>query len=157
MNFELNEAHSLLKSSIREFLQKEAPLAKSRPSMEDTREGFSKELYAKLGDLGYLGLTLPESEGGSAAGAVSLAVVLEEMGRVAFPGPFLDRVLAAETLSRVKDEPASGLLEEIVAGRKSALLARWEGLEDLDGSSLQTRSDQNTVRGTKLPPCSFWG
>jgi alkylation response protein AidB-like acyl-CoA dehydrogenase len=151
MNFELNEAHALLKSSIREFLQKEAPLDKSRPVMEDTKDGFSKELYAKLGDLGYLGLILPESEGGSAAGAISLAVVLEEMGKVAFPGPFLDLVLAAETLSRVKDEQTSEFLQEIVAGRRSALLARWEGLEDLDGSSLQTRSDQNTVRGTKLP------
>ena len=55
-----------------------------------------------------------------------------------------------ETLSRVKDEPASEFLQEIVAGRKSALLARWEVMEDLDGSSLQTRSDQNTVRGTQL-------
>ncbi len=150
MNFELSEANALLKSSIREFLQKEAPLDKSRPVMEDTEEGFSRELYAKLGDLGYLGLTLPESEGGSAAGAIGLAVVLEEMGRVAFPGPFLDLVLAAETLSRVKDEPTSEFLQEILAGRRSALLARWETLEDLDGSSLQTRSDQNTVRGTKL-------
>lgn len=151
MNFELGEANALLKSSIREFLQKEAPLDKSRPVMEDSKDGFSKELYAQLGDLGYLGLTLPESEGGSAAGAISLAVVLEEMGRVAFPGPFLDLVLAAETLSRVKDEPASEFLQEVVAGRKSALLARWETLEDLDGSWLQTGSQQNTVRGTQLP------
>ena len=120
MNFELSEANALLKSSIREFLQKEAPLDKSRPGMEDSEEGFSRELYAKLGDLGYLGLTLPESEGGSAAGAIGLAVVLEEMGRVAFPGPFLDLVLAAETLSRVTDEPTSEFLQEILAGRRSA-------------------------------------
>ncbi len=64
MNFELSEANALLKSSIREFLEKETPLVKSRPVMEDSEEGYSRELYAKIGDLGYLGLTIPESEGG---------------------------------------------------------------------------------------------
>ena len=151
MQFELNENNALLKTSIREFLEKETPLAKSRPVMEDNSEGFSKELYAKLGDLGYLGLTLSESEGGSAAGAIGLAVVLEEMGRVAFPGPFLDLVLAEETLCRVKNQQASQLLQETVSGQKSVLLARSEALDDLERSSLQTRFDQDTIRGTKLP------
>lgn len=151
MQFELNENNALLKTSIREFLEKETPLAKSRPMMEETQEGFSKELYAELGNLGYLGLTLSESEGGAAAGVIGLAVVLEEMGRVAFPGPFLDLVLAGETLSRVKSQQASQFLQETVSGQKSVLLARSEALDDLERSVIQTRFDQDTIRGTKLP------
>ena len=151
MQFELNENNALLKTSIREFLEKETPLAKSRPMMEETQEGFAQELYAKLGDLGYLGLTLPVSAGGSATGAIGLAVVLEEMGRVAFPGPFLDLILAEETLCRVGGRQASQFLQATVSGQKSVLLARSEALDDLECSSLQTRFDQDTIRGTKLP------
>ena len=94
MQFELDEDRDLLRSSTREFLEKEAALAESRPVMEDDPEGFSKALYAQLGDLGYLGLLLSEEDGGSGMGTVGLAAVLAEMGRVAFPGPYLDWVLA---------------------------------------------------------------
>ena len=100
MNFELSEANALLKSSIREFLQKEAPLDKSRPIMEDSEVGFSGDLYAKLGDLGYLGLTLPESEGGSAAGRHRIGSRVRGNGEGRFP-----RSLSGSGPSRGNLEP----------------------------------------------------
>ena len=151
MQFELNDANTLLKSSIRDFVEKESPLTKARPLMEDSQDGFSKELYAQLAGLGYLGLTLPESEGGSAAGAIGLAVVLHEMGRVAFPGPFLDLVLVEAALYRVGGQEASQLVQEMVTGGKIVLLARPEAVDGGEVTPPQTRFAQGHVRGTKRP------
>ncbi|MFF4950140.1 acyl-CoA dehydrogenase [Streptomyces chattanoogensis] len=49
---------------------------------------------------GLLGLHLPEADGGGGGELLDLAVVLEEMGRAALPGPYLPTTLAAELLRR---------------------------------------------------------
>ena len=81
MKFDLDEDRTLLKSSTRELLEKESPLADARSVMESSAEGFSKPLYAQLAELGYLGLALSEEEGGSGMGAIGLAAVLHEFSR----------------------------------------------------------------------------
>ncbi|WP_434588879.1 acyl-CoA dehydrogenase [Streptomyces sp. A5-4] len=53
-----------------------------------------------LAGLGLLGLHLPEEYGGGGGGLLDLAVVLEETGRAALPGPFLPSVLASAVLHR---------------------------------------------------------
>lgn len=147
MQFELDEERALLKSSTREFLEKESALADSRSVMEDAAEGFDKALYGQLGDLGYLGLMIPEEEDGSGMGAVGLAAVLSEMGRVAFPGPYLDWVLAIEAL-RGCGEVARELRDRATAGQTLALLARREGKgEEPDSAQAEFAGDH--VRGTK--------
>ena len=50
--------------------------------------------WRQLAEMGYLGLTAPVDMGGQGLGAVELAVVCEEAGRVCLPGPLLDTVLA---------------------------------------------------------------
>ena len=42
-----------------------------------------------MAKLGWLGLPFPEEQGGAGLGLVELALVLEEMGRAAYPGPVL--------------------------------------------------------------------
>ena len=107
MRFDLDEDRALLKTSTRELLEKEAALADTRAIMEETPEGYSKALYAQLGELGYPALLLPEDEGGM--GAVAFAAVLEEMGRVALPGPFLDLTLAGAGAGRLRRSRSRGL------------------------------------------------
>ena len=59
MQFELNEDQALLKTSTREMLESESPIAEI-PGRHGgrTAEGYSKKLYAELGELGYPGLLL---------------------------------------------------------------------------------------------------
>jgi len=151
MQFELNEAASLLQTSTREFLENESPLEKSRPFTEETVDGFSREVYSKLAELGYLGLTLPEDRGGSGIGPIGMSVVLHEMGRVAFPGPFLEMVLSVETLSRIEHPEAGVLLEELLEGKRLVLLAREESVTDPQPAPPASRLSQERVRGTKRP------
>ena len=107
MQFDLDEDRALLKSSTRELLEAESPLADARAVMEESPEGYSKALYAQLAELGYTSLLLPEHEGGM--GAVAFAAVLDEMGRTAFPGPFLDLAIAVRALAGCEHDAASAL------------------------------------------------
>jgi alkylation response protein AidB-like acyl-CoA dehydrogenase len=146
MQFELDEDRALLKSSTRELLEKESALADSRAVMEESPEGYEKALYAQLGDLGYGSLLLSEEEGGM--GVLSFAAVLSEMGRVAFPGPFLDLSLAVRVLAGC-DGPEAGSLKHRAASCEAlVVLARAEGM-GATAAAIETRFEGGRVRGTK--------
>ena len=149
MRFDLDEADALLKSSTRDLLDRESPMAVTRAVMDESVEGFSRDLYTKLAALGYVGLTLPESQGGSAAGAIGLTVVLNEMGRAALPGPYLDLMLAAEILRRTEGQVAAGALRRLLEGARIVLPARAETLAGTEPATLQTRFRSGKVCGTK--------
>lgn len=148
MRFELDEDRALLKASAREWFEKESPLANARKVMEGP-DGLDRALYAQLGELGYLGLTLPENVGGAGFGAIGLAAVLHEAGRVAFPGPFLDLLLAAETLHRAGGEVATRWLADVIGGRKLVVLARGESTNGVEPAAPSTRFAAGRVSGTK--------
>jgi alkylation response protein AidB-like acyl-CoA dehydrogenase len=98
VKFDLSEDQQLLRSSTVELLAAESPIAVSRQISEMPGEGFSRAHWRKLAELGYLGLVASEEAGGQGMGAVELAIVCEEMGKVCFAGPYLDVVLAARVL-----------------------------------------------------------
>src|SRR5882724_1605075 len=99
MKFELSEDQRLLADSTRDFLAKEYPLEKARRTMEHEPRGFDRAAWPRLAEMGFLGIHLPATAGGQGLGAIELAIVLEEMGRACFPGPYLDVVLAAAVLA----------------------------------------------------------
>jgi alkylation response protein AidB-like acyl-CoA dehydrogenase len=147
VRFELDEDRALLKSSTRELLEKQAPLAETRAWMEETPEGHSKAFFAKLGELGYPGLLLAEDAGGM--GAVAFAAVLSEMGRVALPGPFLELALAVRTLAGCEGVEAAAWLERASAGEALVVLARGESPASADPGAAETRYEGGRVRGSK--------
>ena len=149
MQFELDEERALLKSSTREFLEKESPLDEARNVMEDSPEGYSKALYAQLGELGYLSLLLPEEQGGM--GPLAFATVLSEMGRTAFPGPVLDLLLAVKALARCESDEAAALCDTTAKGETLVVFARAEAAGPATGEKpLETRFENDRVIGTKL-------
>ncbi len=147
MQFYLDDDRELQRSSTRELLEKESALPESRATMEETPEGYSKSLYAKLGELGYPGLLLSDEEGGM--GAVAFAAVLQEMGRVALPGPFLDLALAVHVLSGCTGERAAHWLGRARAAEALVVLARSEDPTRSDAGTPAVRFENGRVRGTK--------
>lgn len=124
MKFDLSEDQALLQSSTRDFLRTEMPLEKSRGVMEHSKEGYDPAEWRRLAEMGYLGLTLPASCGGQGLGAIELSIVLEEMGRVCAPGPYLDAVLGASALAAAGGHDA--LLGRILAGEHLVTIARHD-------------------------------
>ena len=79
MDFELSDEQSLLRDTVRDFARQEvAPVAAEL----DRQKRFPYELVAKLGELGLMGIPLPQEYGGGGADTLSYAMAIEELGRV---------------------------------------------------------------------------
>jgi alkylation response protein AidB-like acyl-CoA dehydrogenase len=57
--------------------------------------GFDEKTWARLAEMGVLGLPFAEEDGGAGAGPVEVAIVAEEIGRVLAPEPFVEAVVLA--------------------------------------------------------------
>jgi len=127
MDFGFSEEQELLQKSAADFLNKECPMTYVRQMMEDER-GYSEELWNKMSGLGWMGLICPEEVGGAGLTMVDLVVVLEEMGKVALPGPFFSTVALGglAILEAGSAEQKKKLLPGIGAGKTKATLALLE-------------------------------
>ena len=155
MDFGFSEEQDLLRQSARDFLAKECPMTVVRRLMEDEK-GHSPELWGKMAQLGWQGLVLPEEYGGAGLDFVDLIVVLEEMGRIVLPGPFLSTAVYAAVvlLDAGSDEQKRSYLPGIAQGKLLATVASMEpnGRFDSDGIEATATVDGEGYRldGTKL-------
>jgi len=79
MNFGLNEENKLIRETVREFAERKIkPLAKDL----DEKSEFSVMLTQKMGELGLLGMYLPEKYGGQNMTTLSYIIAVEELARV---------------------------------------------------------------------------
>ncbi|MFP6639810.1 MAG: acyl-CoA dehydrogenase family protein, partial [Myxococcota bacterium] len=86
MDFGFSEEQEVLRGEARKLLEEACPLSEVR-ALQETPEGYSPEFWKQLGELGWLGLIVPERNGGAGLGWLDLIVLLEETGRSLFPGP----------------------------------------------------------------------
>jgi len=78
LDFQLGEDIDLLRRSVQQFASKEvAP----RAAQIDRDNDFPRDLWPKLGQLGLLGITVPEQYGGSGMGFLAQVVAMEELSR----------------------------------------------------------------------------
>jgi alkylation response protein AidB-like acyl-CoA dehydrogenase len=79
MDFGLSPEQQLLKTSVREFAEKELlPHARAW----DEQQEFPREVFTKLGELGLMGVVWPPQYGGSGMSTLDYAIVMEELSRV---------------------------------------------------------------------------
>src|SRR5262245_57531583 len=90
------EEQEILAHTAREFVSGRSPLARVR-SLRDDSVGFSRELWAAMAELGWLGIVVPEQYGGAGLGWSELIVVMEECGRGLVPEPLVGSVLLGTT------------------------------------------------------------
>jgi alkylation response protein AidB-like acyl-CoA dehydrogenase len=141
MDFGFSEEQELLRKSAADFLNKECPMTYVRQMMEDDR-GYSEELWNKMAELGWMGLIYPEEFGGAGLNMVDLTVVLEEMGRVALPGPFLSTVTlgGSAILEAGNSEQKNKYLPDIATGKTKATLAFLEENARWDDQGINLRA-----------------
>ena len=90
----LTEEQQLLQSTAADFARQSLPVSRLR-ALRETGDGFSRDLWREMGNLGWPGMLLPEEYGGLGLGYADAVVVLEELGKVLAPEPFLSTVLLA--------------------------------------------------------------
>jgi alkylation response protein AidB-like acyl-CoA dehydrogenase len=79
VDFELPESHRLLRSTVREFAEREV---RPRAKDWDKEERFPHEILPRLAELGLLGIKIPEEYGGAGLDMLAYAVCVEEIARV---------------------------------------------------------------------------
>jgi butyryl-CoA dehydrogenase len=79
MRYPLSEEERMIQKTARDFARKElAPLA----IKANEQHVFPAEIFPKLGDLGFMGITMPEEYGGVSLGNFCLVLALEEVSAV---------------------------------------------------------------------------
>jgi alkylation response protein AidB-like acyl-CoA dehydrogenase len=79
MDFDLDEEHELLRSTVREFAESRvAPVAAEL----DRESRFPYEIVRELAELGFLGIPIPEHYGGAGADTLAYALAIEELARI---------------------------------------------------------------------------
>jgi alkylation response protein AidB-like acyl-CoA dehydrogenase len=155
MDFAFSEQQDLLRTSARQFLERECPPDMVRRWSDDP-QGYSPDLWQTMAAFGWMGLVLPETYGGSGLSFVDLTILMEEMGRVLLPAPFFSSIaLGALTLLETgSDEQRQQMLPRLVRGETKVCVALLEadGRYDPRGISMRAsiRGNRATLNGTKL-------
>jgi alkylation response protein AidB-like acyl-CoA dehydrogenase len=149
------EEQEILARTAREFVTTRSPLKRARELREDAL-GFSRELWAAMAELGWLGIVVPEQYGGAGLGWSDLAVVMEEAGRGLLPEPLVGSVLLATTaiLLGGTDAQKQAHLPALVAGERVAALAYQEAGSRYDLAHVATLAERAgsgfTLTGEKI-------
>jgi len=155
MNLGLTEEQEMLKTSARDFLEKECPKQLVR-QLDESDQGYSPELWRKMAELGWMGLVFPEKYGGSGGSFLDLIVLIEEMGYNILPGPFFSTVVLGglTILAAGSEEQKKEFLPKVASGEVILTLALTEPSADYNAASIKTkataRNDGYVINGTKL-------
>jgi len=151
----LSEEEEMLRRSALDFLTEKCPKTLVR-EMEKDEKGYSPELWKEIADLGWMGLIFPEKYGGGGMDFVSLAVLLEEMGRACFPGPFLSTVVLGglPILDHGSEEQKQEYLPGIISGKTIFTMALTEPVGGYTAASIKVKAAVSNgdyvINGTKL-------
>jgi alkylation response protein AidB-like acyl-CoA dehydrogenase len=154
MDFNLSKEQELLSDSVQRFMAKEYSFEKRRAILRSP-EGMSREVWAKLAELGLLGLQVPEEHGGVGAGAVESMLTMNAFGRGLLVEPYLSSAILATGLIRELGSPnqKEKLLARLAAGELIAVPAHGEAGARYDlgrvGTSAVPARDGFVLNGRK--------
>jgi isovaleryl-CoA dehydrogenase len=154
MDLALSREDLDLREAARHFARKEiAPVAERM----DREDYFPRDVFAKLGAHGFLGITLPEKYGGVGLGYLAQVLVLEEIARVS-PALALSvgahsNLFADNVARNSDDDQRAAFLPPIAAGEAVGALALTEPDAGSDAVSIRMRAERNgnhyVLNGTK--------
>jgi len=155
LNFDLDSEHELVRKTVRDFAeQRVAPVAEEL----DRESRFPYELVTELGDLGLMGMTIPEQYGGAGADTVSYAIAVEELTRV--DSAVAITVAAHHSLGTLpiyyygNDAQKDQWLPDLTSGKKLAAFGLTEPEAGSDAGATRTRAEARDgnwiVNGSKI-------
>ncbi|HLC41587.1 MAG TPA: acyl-CoA dehydrogenase [Methylomirabilota bacterium] len=155
MRIELTEEQRMIREMAREFAEKEVkPIA----SAIDREGRFPHETIKRMGELGLMGITIPEQYGGSGADVVSYALAMEEIARVCASHSVIMTVnnsLYCEPVLRFgSEEQRRRFLLPFASGQKLGCFALTEPQAGSDATNQQTIArrdgDSYLLHGRKI-------
>jgi len=146
MHFAFTGEQGELRRAARQYLEERFPVERVA-ELADSEEGWDPSSWGELAELGWLGVSVGEDEGGAGLGFLEEAVLLEELGRALYPGPYFSTValalpgLGAEERARVVAGEArwsaqvDGLVPDLAIVDR---VLTGGGAVDAEGESLET-------------------
>lgn len=153
MDFDLTDTHRMIRDLAREFAENEVkPLA----AEIDRTDEFSWKLFTRMGELGLLGMTLPEEYGGSGADTVSWSLVEEELARASAAvadAQLLSKLMGDMIFRNGTEAQRRKYLPSLARGEKICAIAQTEPGAGSDVASIQTTARRErggyVLNGTK--------
>jgi alkylation response protein AidB-like acyl-CoA dehydrogenase len=155
MDISFNDDQIAIGNQARRVIGNECPPDFVREMYDDER-GFTDELWTKMAEMGWLGMRIPSDYGGIGLELMDLCIVLEEMGRAVFPGPFFSTVmLATESIMEAGSElQKQNYLPNIAEGKIRGTLALYEAESGANADYIrmaaQSKDEDFLLQGTKL-------
>lgn len=152
LSINLTEEQGMLLDVARGFVADKAPIDAVRAQLESV-SGFDASVWQEMVALGWTGIALPESVGGSAMGLGSVVPVVEALGAGLLGTPLITTSLAGQLLVRAcgADTAASleGLLSRIAGGEVASVALLDAG--DWGAANANVRlADDGTLQGRKM-------
>ena len=155
LDFGLGETADMIRSSVESFAQAEiAPRAEEI----DASNEFPRDLWPRLGDLGLLGITVDEEEGGSGLGYLEHCVAMEEVSRASASVGLSYGAHSNLCVNQIKlnGTPAQRgrYLPKLISGEHVGALAMSEPGAGSDVVGMRTRAirkgDRYVLNGSKM-------
>src|ERR1700759_467204 len=152
MNFDFSDDQKQMRDAARKFLSEQCPPKAVRAVLAG-KAAYDKELWKGLAEMGFLGVAIPEEDGGAGAGHLELCVIAEEMGRALAPVPFSSTVyLAAEAILLAgSDAQKQKWLPRIASGEAIGTLALFEGKGNPSAAAIKLTASGGSLTGVKKP------
>ena len=125
----LNEDQNILKDTAKEFCTDNTPISQLRKLRdEESEDGFDRDTWQAMSELGWAGIPFPEEVGGLGFGYKGLGVVTEELGRNLAASPLFASVWVGGTILNLggSDAQKRELLTKVASGQLLLALALEE-------------------------------
>jgi butyryl-CoA dehydrogenase len=141
MDFELTPEQKLIRDTARDLSQREiAPHA----AQIDRSHEFPRKIFARLGEMGLLGIMMPEAWGGAGMDALSYVLAMEEVARACASTSVIMSVqsslVSAPILAAGNDAQRARWLPDLASGRKVGCFALSEPDAGSDAKAQKTRA-----------------
>ena len=143
MNFSLSEEQRLLEDSAKRFVREACPLDRRRALVAGD-PGYSEENWRRMAELGWLGVTVPETCGGVGGGPVETMVLMEAFGAGLVVEPYFPSVVLGGNLVAMAGSEAQqqAILPALVAGELKLAFAWVEAQSGYDLFDVETRAER---------------
>ena len=127
MHFNLTDEQRALSDMVQRFLAQEYAFDARRRILRSP-EGWSREIWRKLGEMGLMALQVPEDQGGMAPATVETLLTMGAMGKALVVEPYLSSAVIGTALVRELGTPAQrdALLPAMATGERIAVPAHGE-------------------------------
>jgi len=127
MDFDLNDEQKMLQETVTRFVAETYDFQKREHALK-TADGWSREAYAGLAEMGLLALPFAEEDGGFGGGGVEMMIVMEALGRGLMVEPYFATVVLAGGALRHGGSAGqrADIVPGIAAGERILALAHSE-------------------------------